>query len=107
MIIDAVDAQGRRYMEVQAWREAPSGMPSQACVECGGEIRYGHDRYFQRNDATDGQSEQLPATARGALLRQAKHVIADETDDVAMLMALTYDPVCGECGDSIIARDAR
>jgi hypothetical protein len=79
------DAKGRRYLEVlpfedgpikQAYRDRP--LHDHRCVECGVLMIHGTDRYFQRNDSTDGT--------------QPNHL-------ERALMALTYDPVCGLCGD--------
>lgn len=85
MIIDAVDKGGRRYMEVPAWQGVVPDAPAQACVECGAWIRHGSDRYFQRNDADDGSG--LDSLG-------------------AVLMSLTYDPVCATCGDRLIQESA-
>lgn len=82
MRVDAVDACGRRYLEVPvfpdgALKDAFRDASPDDCIECGAPIRHAVDRYFQRNDATDG---------RGAGLE-------------ADLLALTFDAVCGACGD--------
>lgn len=58
---------------------------NEMCVDCGRSIYHGVQRYFQRNDPADGR----------------------ESDALkAALMALTYDPVCGVCGDRILRGDA-
>jgi hypothetical protein len=83
------DVQGRRYLEVLPFADGPikqayvnRPLESHCCIECGVLLVHGTDRYFQRNDSTDGtQPNQLERA----------------------LMALTYDPVCGLCGDRALA----
>jgi DNA-directed RNA polymerase subunit N (RpoN/RPB10) len=91
VIIDAVDARGRRYLEVDAFPDGPlkeafrNLTSPDPCVECGREVKHAFERYFQRNDATDGT----------------------EADNFhAAMSALTYDCVCGACGDKLLQEDA-
>ena len=92
MFTDAIDKQGRRYSEVRPLPEESKarlrlhGESDQECIECGAAIRHGADRYYQRNDASDGtQGDKLEA----------------------LLLALTYDAVCAACGDRAIAEGAQ
>jgi hypothetical protein len=80
------DASGRRYFAVPVFPDGPLkdafvNAALEPCADCGQPIRHGLDRYFQRNDATDGSEP-------------------DET--AALLMALTFDFVCGPCGDAAL-----
>lgn len=89
MIVDVVDKLGRRYVEVPIFPDGPlkrafAYESCDACADCGVAIRHGWDRYFQRNDHTDGEGRDL----------------------AALLMAVTYDAVCGRCGDRVIAESA-
>ena len=56
------------------------------CVECDRPVRHAFDRYFQRNDHTD------PDWTRGG-----------DGDLLSALLGLTYDTVCGLCGDRALA----
>ena len=83
------DRQGRRYLEIRPFEDSPIKQaladlpaPDHRCVECGVPLVHGTDRYFQRNDPTDG--------TQGSSIERA-------------LLALTYDPVCGPCGDHALA----
>jgi hypothetical protein len=90
MITDAIDSLGRRYLEVDIF---PDGKLKQVfrdsrpeeCAECGALVHHGWQRYFQRNDPTDGS---LPL------------------DIQSILMGLTYDTVCGSCGDRLLRKDS-
>ena len=91
MIVDAVDLKGRRYLEVPVFPAESQFLAmtnqiraSDPCVECGHSIRHGYERYFQRNDVGDG--------AEGGL--------------EGLLLAMTYDAVCGDCGDRILREDS-
>lgn len=77
MIVDAVDATGRRYMR------ATSEVSAEACVECGATIEVGA-AFYMRNDAADGSEPGL----------------------MGALMAFTYDAVCYACGESQLRKDA-
>lgn len=89
MFVDAVDSQGRRYCEVLPHVLSRAHVVGETadheCIDCGRLIRHGRDRYFQRNDLGDGtQADRL----------------------AALLLALTYDAVCGDCGDRQILAGA-
>lgn len=84
------DWQGRRYIEVRPFEDGPvkqalAALPeaNHRCVQCGVPLVHGTDRYFQRTDGTDGQD--------GRSWR------------ARVRLALTYDPVCGPCGDEILS----
>jgi hypothetical protein len=66
-------------------KESFRGFAPDDCVECGATIRHGFDRYFQRNDLTDGS---IPK------------------DLQSVLLGVTYDAVCGPCGDRLLQRDS-
>ena len=82
-MVDAIDAKGRRYEEVLGrprW-ERPWD-PREACEECGRRIVHGA-RFYMRNEPTDGKNPNMGSLAN-------------------IVMALTYDLVCAECGDRIL-----
>jgi len=84
-----VDACGRSYYEVPVFptgrlKTAFETLDAQECCECLALIHHGTDRYFQRNESTDGL----------------------ETRVAGVLMALTYDAVCGPCGDRFLNETA-
>ena len=83
------DLAGRRYLEVLPFEDGPikqayieQPVESHRCVECAVLLLHGTDRYFQRNDPT----ELRPEFAMERALR-----------------ILTYEPVCGLCGDRALA----
>jgi len=90
-MFDAVDAVGRRYLEVRSL--SPDlfktfqliGLQPEPCVECGASIHHGRDRYYQRNEADDGSQP-------------------DKVE--ALLNMMTYDAVCAACGDRALAKGA-
>lgn len=89
--VDAIDAQGRRYLEVPefpdgALRRAFADHEPDHCIDCDAPIRHGVDRYFQRNDRADGTCG---------------------NEFAAALLALTFDSVCGSCGDAALRKDSR
>jgi hypothetical protein len=83
-----LDDRGRHYTEVRAfapggWLPAASAaIDPEACVDCGAPIVHGTTRYFQRHDpeARRRHAREHPLLARP-------------------LEGITYDPVCGFCGD--------
>jgi len=90
-----VDDRGRRYIEVRPFwtdveeiRAALATCPG-ACVDCGAPIVHGATRYFQRHDPE--------ATRRSA----RAHPLLSRTLDI-----LTFDPVCGFCGDRALELEA-
>jgi len=90
MIVDAIDAQGRRYLEVRVFpegklKQAFAEMPHEHCIECNALVHHGFDRYFQRNNPDDGS-------------------IPRELE--SLLLEMTYDTVCGPCGDRLLRKDS-
>lgn len=91
----SIDDRGRRYIEVRPFwtdvediRAALEACP-EACVDCGAPIVHGATRYFQRHD---------PAATR----RHARaHPLLSRTLDI-----LTFDSVCGFCGDRALELEA-
>lgn len=83
------DSFGRRYLEVGPFSPAVQRLwkdiPPEECVECGKPVRHGFERYFQRNDKEDGTPEQVAALGGQEI--------------AGILASLTYDTVCGPCGD--------
>jgi len=83
----SLDGRGRRYIEVRPFHteasiQAALEQAPEACVDCGAPIVHGTTRYFQRHD---------PETSR----RHAReHPLLSRMPDI-----LTYEPVCGFCGD--------
>lgn len=86
----ARDRYGRRYLEILPFDDgvvkhalAAEPEPLHRCVDCGAPLVHGTDRYFQRTDPVIGGSPQQ-----------------------RVLRMLDYDPVCGACGDRLVARAA-
>lgn len=80
---DAVDAIGRRYLEVPpfpdgALKRAFEAAEPDICVDCGKPVRHAFERYYQRNTV----------------------------EDTSLLLAMTYDCVCATCGDAALKEDA-
>ena len=80
------DARGRRYVLVTPFhtsdddiRAALAARP-EPCVDCGAPIVHGATRYFQRHNPAARYAREHPHTAR-------------------TLEILTFDHVCGSCGD--------
>ena len=87
MTVAAFDGQGRRYLEVPPFAPGRLGTLAAApetvtCADCGTQLLYGIDRYYQRS-----------AGARPSLFD-------------AWPPALTYDAVCGPCGDRALGPES-
>lgn len=86
-IAHTVDKLGRRYLEVPVFpegglKQAFAASEPDRCVDCGAPVRHAFERYFQRNESSDGVGAGLQS----------------------LLLGVTYDCVCAACGDRLLSQ---